>query len=237
MKYLFYIIPTLGILLSFQIHKNTPPDKLISSVGYQKSEINHPKQDTLIKISDPFSINGITCYWELKGIGHDDFYLVNASLELKNYKNKKTILYNEDVYDRTFFDCDFILTFDPRDANFDGFEDFVLETRTGSGSGGSGYRIYFFDDKTSTFIHPPLEIGNIEINNSDKTISGSWKMGAGHFIHRTHYFDGNGKMKFTEIFTNEIISVDTLTLLKRTFQKIINEEIMETKIDTVNFIE
>lgn len=234
MKYIFYIIPILTTLPGYLILKNKTAELPVLS-DYQTSEISYYKQDTLFKVSEPFLINGIKCYWELKGIAYDDFYLVNATLQLKNYKTKKTLLSNNDVYDRSFFDNDFNLSFDPRDANFDGFEDFVLDSHASSGDGGSVYRIYFFDNKRKTFELPPLEIPNIEIDSLNKTISGSWKMGASHYSNYIHYFGEYGKMKFTEIFTDEIISVDTLILLKTTYEKIINKKVVETKIDTIKF--
>lgn len=244
MKHLFYIL----IFLSFLSCKNPKGTDLVVVENVQLDSINESKllpeykepiiteydePDTLIRKSKPFIINGIKCYWELTGVAYDDFYLVLATLELKNDNNNKTLLSNEDMYYRSYF-VDEDLSFEAQDANFDGFQDFVFSSHTGSGSGGTGYRIYFFDNHKKAF-DSLMEIGNLDINSVDKTISGSWKMGAGWNSTQVYHFDKNGKIKFSKNEIREVIYGDTATLLKTTYEKIINKKVLETQIDTTKF--
>lgn len=243
MKNLFYISFLILSFLScknsketdFVVVENVQQDTIIELLPeYKVPEItDYDEPDTLVKKSKSFIINDIKCYWELTGIAYNNYHLVSATLELKNYKNNKTLLSNEDMYDRSYFDNE-DLSFEPQDANFDGYKDFVFNSRTGSGSGGSGYRIYFFNNIKKTF-DSLMEMGNLEINSVNKTISGSWKMGAGWNISQVHHFGKNGKIKFSENETREVISGDTATLLKTTYEKIINKKVVETKIDTTKF--
>lgn len=244
MKKLFYILIFLSFLscknskeTDFAVVENVQQDSIIESEPLPEykepiiTEYDEPK--TLVKKSKPFVINGIKCYWELTGSVYDDFYLVFGTLELKNNTNNKVLLSNEDMYYRSYFE-DEDLSLESQDANFDGFQDFVFSSRTGSGSGGSGYRIYFFDNNKKSF-DSLMEIGNLEINPANKTISGSWKMGAGWNSNEVHYFGKNGKIKYSENTIREVISGDTATLLKTTYEKIINKKVVETQIDTTKF--
>lgn len=212
------------------VTENVKQDTLVQTVPVYEEVNYYSKPDTLVKISKPFVVNNIKCYWELTGIADSDYPLVYAILELKNYKNNKVLLSREeDFYDRYYFEDKGELSFQPQDVNFDGFKDFVFRSHTGSGSGGTAYLVYFFDNNKKVF-DSIMEIGNIEIDNINKTISGSWKSGVFDRGEITHYFGNNGKVKYSEHIMSEKIEAG----VKITSEKIINNKTIETKTDTIS---
>jgi hypothetical protein len=196
--------------------------------------------DTLIKVSEPFLINGIKCYWEFELTVYDGAKGGSGINKLKNHNTNKVLLLNED-----YFDLDLFISIDKRnfdfngefkDANFDGFKDFIVYSRTGSGSGGSVFNVYLFDKKKNIFkFSKELSGGEFEINEADKTVSTYWKMGVSWNSSQVHHFDKNGKIKFTEITTREVITGDTTSLLQTTYKKIVEGKTIKTEIDTTKF--
>jgi hypothetical protein len=234
MKSLIYISLLTMIALSCQNSKN---NKVSEENTVEKEKVI---TDTLIKVSEPFLINGIKCYWEFELTVCDGAKGGSGINKLKNHNTNKVLLLNED-----YFDLDLFISIDKhnfdfngefKDANFDGFKDFIVYSRTGSGSGGSAFNVYLFDKKKNIFkFSKELSGGEFEINEADKTISTYWKMGVGWNSSQVHHFDKNGKIKFTEITTREVITGDTTSLLQTTYKKIVEGKTIKTEIDTTKF--
>lgn len=204
-----------------------------------KTEINYEKQDTLIKLSEPFLINGINCFWEFELTLFEGATGGNGILKLMEYDTHKVLLLNGDYYRLDLFNIidkdKFGFNQGFKDANFDGDKDFVAYSYTGSGSGGSFNNVYLFDKEKNIFeLSEELSGGELNINTNNKTVSTQWKMGVGWHSSRVHHFDINGKMKFTEQTTYEAITVDSIGLWEKTYTKIIKNEIVEKEIDTTD---
>lgn len=207
---------------------------------YKKSEINWDKYDTLFKVSEPFLINGIKCFWEFELTVYEGATGGVGVNRLKNHNTNKVLLLNEDYFDLDLFNSIDKNNFDFnggfKDANFDGLKDFIVYSKTGSGSGGSAFNVYLFDKKKNIFeISEELSGGEFEINETDKTVSTYWKMGVGWNSSQVHHFDKNGKIKFTEITTREIIEGDKTNLLQTTYKKVVDGKTIKTEIDTTKF--
>ena len=234
MKSLIYISLLTMIALSCQ---NSKSNKVSEENTVEKEKVI---TDTLIKVSEPFLINGIKCYWEFELTVYDGAKGGSGINKLKNHNTNKVLLLNED-----YFDLDLFISIDKRnfdfngefkDANFDGFKDFIVYSRTGSGSGGSVFNVYLFDKKKNIFkFSKELSGGEFEINEADKTVSTYWKMGVSWNSSQVHHFDKNGKIKFTEITTREVITGDTTSLLQTTYKKIVEGKTIKTEIDTTKF--
>jgi len=221
--------------------ENIITDTLIQKVpGYKKTEINWEKSDTLVKISETFLINGIKCFWEFKITVYEGEVGGSGINKLKNYNTNNVLLLNEDYFDLSLFNSidknNFDFNGEFKDVNFDGLKDFIVYSRTGSGSGGTFFNVYLFNKIKDKFeFSDELSGGEFEINDLDKTVSTYWKMGIGWNSSKVYHFDINGKIKFTEITTREIIDRDTTSLLQTTYKKIINKKTVKTKIDTTKF--
>src|SRR5690606_37976653 len=142
MKNLFYISFLSLIAFSCQNSKNTKvsdentvdkenilTDTLVQKVPeYKKTEINWDKEDTLVKISEPFLINGIKCFWEFELIVYEGVTGGVGINRLKNHNTNKVLLLNEDYFDLDLFNSIDKNNFDFnggfKDANFDGLKDF-----------------------------------------------------------------------------------------------------------------
>lgn len=220
---------------------NIITDTLVQKVPeYKKPEINWDKSDTLVKIFEPFLINGITCFWEFELTIYEGEKGGNGINRLKNHITNKVLLINEDYSDLGLFNSidknnfDFNGKF--KDANFDGLKDFIVYSRTGSGSGGSFFNVYLFNKKKNIFeLSDELSGGEFEINEANKTVSTYWKGGLGWNSSQVHHFDKSGKIKFTEIKTREIIDGDTTRLLQTTYKKVVNGKTIKTEIETTEF--
>lgn len=203
--------------------------------------------DTLVKVSKPFVINNVNCYWKFTVYLNNEIQGGNGTLELIGLDNKQALLtdgeneyyeLNASYYTHSFNGISFEQLNDEsiKDINFDGYNDFMLYSRVSSGSGGEFYKVYLFDNKTELFkFSKELSGGYLTINNDNRSLLSSWKNGAGNYTERVHYFDKTGKIKFTEIITNEIIWGDTLSLLKKSYKKIIEGKVVKTKIETLNY--
>ncbi|WP_291117908.1 XAC2610-related protein [Flavobacterium sp. UBA6135] len=254
MKNLIYVSFLILIVLSCQNAKdntvsdqntidkeNIITDTLVQKVPeYKKTEINWDKSATLVKVSEPFLINGIKCFWEFELTVYEGATGGNGINRLKNHSTNKVLLLNEDYFDLALFNSidkkNFDFNGEFKDANFDGLKDFIVYNRTGSGSGGSAFNVYLFNKKKNIFeLSDELSGGEFEINETDKTVSTYWKMGVGWNSSRVHHFDKNGEIKFTEITTREVIAGDTASLLQTTYKKIVNGKTSKTEIDTIKF--
>ena len=207
---------------------------------HKKSEINDEKFDTLLKISTPFIVNGIKCFWEFELTVYEGEEGGNGINTLKNYNTNKVLLINEDYFDLELFNSieknNFDFNGEFYDANFDGLKDFIVYSETGSGSGGSFFNVYLFNKKKNIFeISNELSGGEFEVNELDKTVSTHWRMGYGSNSSQVYHFDKNGKIKFTEITTQVIIDGDTTSLLQTIYEKVVDGKIIKTEIDTTKF--
>jgi hypothetical protein len=96
--------------------------------------------------------------------------------------------------------------------------------------------VYLFNKSTKIFLlSKELSGGEFEINTKDNTVSTYWKMGVGFNSSKVHHFDKNGKIRFIETTTREVINGVKNDLLKTTYKKVINGKIIKTKIDTTKF--
>jgi len=203
----------------------------------KKAEINYGKSDTLLKISKPFTVNGIKCFWEFDLTVLEGQKGGNGINRLKNHNTNKVLLINEDYFDLELFNSidknNFDFNGEFKDANFDGLKDFIVYSKTGSGSGGDMFKVYLFNKKNGVFeFSEELSGGEFEINEAEKTVSTYWKMGVGWNSTKVHHFDKNGRIKFTEITTREIIDNDSL---QTTYKKIVDGKTIKTNIDTTKF--
>ena len=131
-------------------------DTLVQKVPeYKKAEINYDKSDKLVKVSEPFLINGIKCFWEFELTVYEGAKGGSGVNKLKNHNTNKVLLLNEDYFDLDLFNSidknNFDFNGEFKDANFDGLKDFIVYSRTGSGSGGSAFNVYLFNKKKNIF--------------------------------------------------------------------------------------
>lgn len=203
----------------------------------KEAEISYNKSDTLVKMSKPFILNGINCFWEFYLTVYEGQKGGNGINRLKNHNTNKVLLINEDYFDLELFNSidknNFDFNGEFKDANFDGLKDFIVYSGTGSGSGGAMFKVYLFNKKKGVFeFSEELSGGEFEINEAEKTVSTNWKMGVGWNSTQVHHFDKNGRIKFTEITTREIIDNDSL---QTTYKKIVDGKTIKTEIDTTKF--
>lgn len=226
--------------------ENVITDTLIQKVPeYEKVQINYEKQDTLSKVSKPFLINDIKCYWKLTFVVYEGDKYGNGILELKNENTHKTVLICSDIfsfddsyYTHSFNNIDFeSLNMDyVEDLNFDGYKDFKFFDKTASGSAGMYYRAYIFNRKKNAFEFIEDVSGyELTVNEKDRTLSTWVKNGAGWNLQEIHYFGKNGKMRYTEIIENEVILIDSKSLLKTTYKKVVDGKTVKTEIDITKF--
>lgn len=183
----------------------------------------------IIKKSNPFKINGLECYWE-----HTDTLTDDGSMDLiklKDYKTNRTLVNHIDCclkYGFDFYSKDNFL-----DVNFDGYKDFTIRTY-GSMAMFELTQIYLFDFKTKRFIESDLGDNSITTDSvKRKLITSSFDRTyiGGSEKTKTHYFDKYGKLKYTEVLNIEYL--DTIPVEYRTYEKIVNGKVVETKKDSV----
>jgi hypothetical protein len=220
--------------------ENIITDTLVQKVPeYKKTEINWDKSDTLVKISEPFLINGINCFWELTLYLYKGEQSGSGKLELKNKKNGKIILNKEENYyylERLGVVDDWQLNDDVfKDANFDGYKDIILYKRGASISAGEFSDIFLYNPLNRIYEKSETLSGyNIDIDTITKTISSYAKNDAGYNVTEIIHFGRNGKIKYSEVTERETINTsDGKPLFKITYNKVINNKIVKTKIDTV----
>lgn len=214
-------------------------EKNLSENKIEVKQILYTNPDTLIKKSNAFIINKIKCYWLLTLIVYQDLTGGTGIMELKNYKTNKRLLSYDDYYNKDFYTNFETYTIDDdhlKDANFDGFKDFIVLIREASGSAGDYYNVYLFDNKSKTFTLSK-EISNygFEIDTINKTTSNYYKSGYSFNISSISYFNKKGKIKFTETIERKIIQKNDTEVLKTTFTKSIGEKIIKKTIDTTDF--
>lgn len=214
-------------------------NSVLSKVSENKTEIDHRQIDTLIKKSQTFRINGINCFWELTLYLYKGEKSGSGKLELKNKKNGKIILNKDEDYyylDHLGVVDDLQLSDDiVKDANFDGYKDIILYNRGASGSAGDFSDIFLFNPLNRIYKKSETLSGyEINIDTITKTVSSYAKNGAGYNVTDTIHFGKNGKIKYSEVTEREKINKsDGKPLIKITYNKVMNDKIVKTKIDTV----
>jgi len=225
--------------------KSEKTAKTVSKIFTANTEKNNLKTDTLIKKSMPLKINGMDCFWELKLLIGQGNKSGDGILALKNMQSKRTILTNSDYYslDNSYHTNSFNrIDFESlnkeaiKDLNFDGYKDCMIYGLSESGSAGSFYKVYLFNNEKKIFELSEAVSGyDIAIDTISRTLSSGGRNGYGYSISAVNYFGRKGKIKYTEITEKEVISGEPKRLLKTTYKKIIDKKIKETKIDTANF--
>ena len=178
-----------------------------SNLEIKKKHIGRSKPDTIYKNSNCFKINNIMCFWKFTLVHYDSKGGI-GTMELKKFKNNKTLLTFEDYYDMSFYDTfgNYIIDYDTfKDANFDNFKDYVIRSREQSGSAGDFYNVYLFETKSKTFkLSNKLSNYGFELDTINRTISNYYKEGLIYNISTTSYYNKNGKLKFVESTQREI---------------------------------
>lgn len=248
MKNLFYIPFLIILVLNCKKTKSNPgtagsiSDTITKTIF--EEEIIENKRDTIIKKSESFKLNNILCYWEHSFYLYDGI-LQEVSMKLKEYKTERLLFENSDYVK---YEADFEYKsenyFDEinkkhfKDVNFDGYKDFVIYSH-GSMPMTSMTNIYLFDNQTKTFVrsekeHEDLSDNSIEEIDSVNRILVTSSFDRGKTYERKHHFDNNGKIKFTECFTEEFYYAnDTIEKRITTYIKLIKGKEVETKTDTV----
>jgi hypothetical protein len=248
MRKLLYISFLFTLFLSCQHSKNNliANTKIISDT-ISIEVITETKYDTIIKISEPFILNELSCYWKHYLI-IADYGLSEIIMELKEDKTDKLLFqysdyvkyeddfnYKSDNYFDEINEKHFI------DVNFDGYKDFIIRSY-GSMPMTDRTNIYIFYKKIKTFDSQRdadgeyLSDTNIdEIDTINKILTTS-SFSMELVFRRKHHFDNNGKIKFSEYFSEEFFYPnDTIEKRVTTYTKIINGKEVETKIDTTDF--
>jgi hypothetical protein len=190
------------------------------------------KCDTIIKVSKPFELNGILCYWENHIVCVEE-NINQIDINLKNNKTKQTLLqvsldvedsvdYKSDIYFNKLNNDHF------QDLNFDGFKDFYYFSK-GSMLMTSLTNIYLFNNDAKSFEYSEY-LTAISVDEIDekarKLITTSFDRD--YETTKTHYFDKSGKIKYTEVIT--IYNTDSFEY--KTYEKIVQGKVIESKVDS-----
>jgi len=228
MKNIFYLFIILLLISCKNSIKSDEPKKLVITDTVVTREISAHKYG-IIKKSNPFKINGIECFWELTDTLDDKISM--DLIKLKNYKTNRILVNHIECCLKYGFD--FYSTDNFLDVNFDGFKDFLIRSY-GSMAMFEITNIYIFDPTTKRFIQSDLGDNIITTDSINrKLITGSFDrtyLGSSEQT-KTHYFDKYGKLKYTEVF--KVKYLDTIPVEHRTYEKIVNGKVVETKRDSV----
>jgi len=248
MRKLLYILFLFTLLMSCHHSKNNfvTNSTTISDTISAEIEIE-VKYDTIVKISEPFILNEISCYWKHFLI-IADYGLSDIIMELKENKTDRLIFRH---FDYVKYEDDFNYKSDSyfdeinekhfKDVNFDGYKDFIIRSY-GSMPMTDRTNINIFNKQTKTFDSQKdadgeyLSDTNIdEIDTINKTLTTSSFSIEGVY-RRKHHFDNNGKIKFSEYLSEDFFYLnDTIEKRITKYTKIINGKEVETKIDTTDF--
>lgn len=221
------------------IQNNFPVDKVVIADTVSAREQPEYKADKLSKISNPFLLNKLLCYWEHFFVIYN-YGGLEITMKLYDNKTKKLLLEyeyqpkyeeNYDYTSLTYFDSINKRHFD--DYNFDGFKDFSIY-EYGSMPMTSGTVIMLFNNETKTFEHSELSAAVIdEIDSVNKILTThEWDMD--NVYYKKYHFDKNGKIKFREEITErDYYPNDTTAMRIKNYQKIINEKVVKQRTDTI----
>ncbi|TXI66675.1 MAG: hypothetical protein E6Q45_08820 [Flavobacterium sp.] len=197
-----------------------------------KVAVKNTEKDTIFKTSKPFKINNINAFWK--------YYITpdkEITMELRQYKTNKILLVHSDISqfeynflkNKNYTDEKYLENF--RDVNFDDNTDFVIYSNKDSGSGGSFFVIYLFDNKKKAFEHSEeLSGGEAETNIANRTLTTYWKSGVSINTRKIYHFGKNGEVEFTERFYNEHLEEN---IWKKEYEKTIKGKVVEQRTDTL----
>lgn len=205
---------------------STKNDLTTDTASKATGDIRPHKYGIVIK-SKQFKINGIECYWE-----HTDTLTEEGAMDLiklRDYKTNRILIYDTECCLKYGFD--FYSPDNFKDVNFDGFEDFLIRNYGSMAAFETTY-IFLFDNKTKRFVSSDLSGNAIETDSINrKLITTSFDRDIEKV--ESHYFDKLGKVKYTEIVTVTTEYLDTIPVEYRTYEKIINGKVVQTKKDSV----
>lgn len=192
------------------------------------------KTDTITKISEPFIVNNIECYWKVSIIRDDEGEHITR--ELIEDKTQKIILKDVDFYHiEEHINIDFEKEKENfKDVNFDGFKDFIVFNYSNSPQDYLDfYNIHIFNKNTKSFdFSEELSDTQIKIDSINKRVTSDYGY-KNYSVHKIHYFNRNGTIKFTEEFSEFLGINDTVSMIYKNYKKIINGEEVETKRDSI----
>jgi len=202
------------------------------SLHFKKESIDTFRFFSSYLTSKQFKINGINCYWKYKLTETNEY-----RMELRNADNGNLLFISADILmygsDNISLDNTKIESF--IDINFDGFKDYIEYRHGLSGSGGSLYIAYVFNPVKEFFeISGELSGGNLRVDTITRSLHSSWSTSASDYSEEIKYFDDYGKIKYTEVIKHESISLDRRI---RNYRKIVDNKVVESRIDTINKIE
>ncbi|WP_296149184.1 hypothetical protein [uncultured Flavobacterium sp.] len=237
MKNLLYI--SIILLLAGcknNLQNNLPAQKIIITDTIATDSAPNYKTNTLTKLSKPFPLNNVLCYWK-------HFFTIyeygglEITMSLMDCQTDSTLLEYvaqpkfPEAYDyRSEHYFDTISKRHLADVNFDGFKDFTIY-ENGSMPMTSLTNIYVFNSETKTFELSDLSDTTIEeIDSRNKVLTTyHWDMEAGYTT--KYHFGKKGKIRyeerFTEIYAEEVS--DTTIPKNIHYQKIINGKVVERK--------
>lgn len=219
MKNLLYISLLIMLFLSCRNSKE---------VNISVENIITEKNDTLPKTGKKFTINGVNMFFRLNDTiidGVPDIF----SVELKEYRTNRILLKFEDILHHTSFDVNITDNFE--DVNFDGYKDYHFTSGQGMNS---LTHFYLFNKETKVFEYADeLTVSHIEYIdsiNKELIMRNHYRFGTDSIIRS---FDKLGKVKFTEIYSDYEVEQDTTWATFKKYQKIVNQEVIEEKIDSI----
>jgi hypothetical protein len=238
MKNIFNLLLILVQILLFTGCKNavtkTPTvitsQKVIKADTVVVREAHEIKFDTILHLSQPFTLNGISLYWE-KHIIMADGSLSDIYIILKNYKTKQSLLEApldyEDTVDNSDANYDKFNKQSFEDYNFDGFKDASFYLR-GSMAMTSTNAIYLFNEKTKSFdLSEELSATEVDVDKKNRIVTAS-NFNLHSETTKKHHFDKFGKIKYTEVITIHTDSVEY-----KTYEKIVKGKVVESKVDSI----
>jgi len=240
LKKLIYILTILLVAsCKNSVPNNFSTEKIVVADTTATKKLPEIKADTLTKISNPFLLNKLLCYWDHHFLIYH-YGALEIAMKLHDYKTKKILLEyeyqpkyeeNYDYKSATYFNSINKRHF--KDFNFDGFKDFTIY-EYGSMPMTSGTIIILFNNETKTFEHSELSAASVdEIDSINKILTThEWDME--NVYYKKYHFDKNGKIKFREEITErDYYPNDTTGMRIIDYQKIINEKIVEQRTDTL----
>jgi len=235
------IVVIIFITLSFTACRNKGyTNSSVGQLGTDPVSITAPleiRSDTVSKMSKPFKINNIKCYWKHQNIGNTDIII-----QLRASKTKKILLEHlDDVFQPTNYNAEDYFTEVSKngyaDVNFDGFTDILIRNYTSTPMN-DVVHVYLYNPNTKGYTISD-ELSDNRIDRVDKEnrklITGNeYRYGADSTIHS---FDKAGKIKYTEVYSNYRMQNDTTWLACKDYKKLINGEpvIERTVCDTIRW--
>lgn len=192
--------------------------------------------DSIFMYSKTFPINGYNCSWKIDTLDFPIFYLLDNST--KRILLEAPVDFN--VYGNYAVNMDSIDNFNSyvfKDLNFDGFLDFNIYSK-GSMPMTSSTNIYIFNNKKKIFEYSE-ELTDVSIDSINQRkrflITSSFTFSS--TTQKKHHFTNKGKLKYTEIITEEKINEsDSSNYINIIYEKKILDKIIkrERKIEKLN---